>query len=83
MSKAGSTKKSDVLVTVEHASRTTVHVGSTLGPLYHDRIAKVIRSTVKPLGGKVKVTAEDNGAPDWVVRARTETACRRLNQQEG
>lgn len=83
---AGTTESSDIMVTVIPTGGADVEIAldSSVENAYGDTIRAVIGSTLENLGVTgVKVDAQDKGALDCTVRARTIAAVYRAAGQEG
>ncbi|MCD6275679.1 MAG: citrate lyase acyl carrier protein [Thermoplasmata archaeon] len=80
MISAGTTEKGDVLVKIENSEKREIIVNSKLERLY----GKAIRATVEEMteGIDAKITVEDFGALDWVLRARLEAAIRKYGGEK-
>ena len=79
MVEAGTKEKGDVHVSIEEGERE-ITLKSKLERLY----GKAIRKTVEEMteGIEAKITVEDFGALDWVIRARIESAIRKFRGEE-
>lgn len=75
--KAGTDDDSDILIEVEPADTVTIELESRVDQLYGKKIREVIMKTVETLHieGCI-ITARDNGALDYTIRARVEAAVR-------
>ena len=80
MVEAGTREKGDVLVIIEDSDRREVIVKSKLERLY----GKAIRDTVEEITKEInaKISVEDFGALDWVLRARLEAAIRKYGGEK-
>ncbi len=80
MIEAGTREKGDVLVIIEPDKKREVIVHSKLERLY----GKAIRATVEEMTREIeaKITVEDFGALEWVLRARIEAALRKYRGEE-
>ncbi len=77
---AGTLESGDIQVEIQSSGRPgiTVELESTVKTLYGKQIEQVIRETISGLGvDGVRVIANDKGALDCTVRARTATALHR------
>ncbi|MBU7023179.1 MAG: citrate lyase acyl carrier protein [Theionarchaea archaeon] len=75
--KAGTDDDSDILVEVEPADTVTIELESRVDRLYGKKIREVIMKTVETLDVEgCAITAHDNGALDYTIRARVEAAIR-------
>ncbi|MBU6996237.1 MAG: citrate lyase acyl carrier protein [Theionarchaea archaeon] len=75
--KAGTDDDSDILVEVEPADTVTIELESRVDQLYGKKIREVIMRTLESLQVKgCIITAHDNGALDYTIRARVEAAVR-------
>ncbi len=79
MVEAGTVEKGDVRVTIESGEREIV-VKSKLERLYGDEIRKTVDEMTSGLDAKI--TVEDMGALDWVIRARIESAMRKFRGEK-
>ncbi len=79
MIEAGTREKGDALVIIEPGKREVI-VKSKLERLY----GKAIRATVEEMTREIeaKITVEDFGALDWVLRARLEAAIRKYGGEK-
>ncbi|HEY3358595.1 MAG TPA: citrate lyase acyl carrier protein [Polyangia bacterium] len=78
---AGRAAKEDLLVRLEAAREgIEIELTSSVERLYGDRIRAVVRETLTRLGVRAaRIVVEDQGALDWVIMARVETAAKRLD----
>ncbi len=79
MVEAGTNEKGDVRVIVEEGPREIV-VKSKLERLYGDAIRRTVEEMTS--GVEAKITIEDMGALDWVIRARLEAALRKFRGED-
>ncbi|KLU59083.1 citrate lyase acyl carrier protein [Peptococcaceae bacterium CEB3] len=81
---AGSTVKSDVLITVSPSETPGIHLElkskDVILKQFGKQIEKVIMDKVKELGAdNVNIRAEDKGALDYTIRARVQAALERAS----
>lgn len=76
---AGSLESSDVLVTVQpNNDGVKINIESDVKTQYGDKIKLVIKEIIKNFEvDNVYIKANDKGALDYAIRARTETAIKR------
>ncbi len=75
---AGSVEPGDALVTVEPCGRTRIEVSSTLYSRFGQAIEATVREVLREQDVEnVKLTVDDHGALDWILRARLEIALER------
>ncbi len=78
----GSEDKSDCLVVVQPSESLEIVVKSKLQKLYGNAIRRTAEEMLKKLGVESgKVTINDMGALDWVLRARIECAVMRAREE--
>lgn len=74
-SQAGTDESCDILIEVSPSDTLTIQVESRVEKLYGDTIRSVIQSTLKDCDITTgKITAKDNGALDYTIRARIKAA---------
>ncbi len=80
---AGSESKGDVKVIVKPSSNgLNINISSTLGKLFFNKIVKTVEDVINKYGLiNAEVNVYDDGALDFVIRARTETAILRASQE--
>ncbi len=74
---SGSMESSDIMITVSPAKEKgiIIELVSDVEELFGSKIKKVIRDTIKEFEiENIKVMANDKGALDYAIRARTKTA---------
>lgn len=75
---AGTMESSDVYVEIEPADQVTVEVESVVAQQFGDEIDRVVREVLQENGVTgAKVSLNDKGAVECVIRARVETAIKR------
>ncbi|MBU7015808.1 MAG: citrate lyase acyl carrier protein [Theionarchaea archaeon] len=75
--KAGTNDDSDILIEVQPADTVTIELESRVNTLYGKKIREVIMETVETLQVEgCAISAHDNGALDYTIRARVEAAIR-------
>lgn len=75
---AGTLESSDVYVTVEPAQELEIEIQSVVYNQFADQIKESVMEVLQELQVKSgKVTINDKGAIDCVIKARVETAVRR------
>ncbi len=75
---AGSAESGDVLVRVEPCAQTQIAVASTLYSRFGQAIEATAREVLREQGVEnVKLSIDDHGALDWILRARLEIALER------
>lgn len=80
---AGSAESGDALVTVEPCGQTRIEVSSTLYSRFGQAIEDTAREVLREQGVEnVKLTVDDHGALDWILRARLEIALERGGEGE-
>jgi citrate lyase subunit gamma (acyl carrier protein) len=81
----GNEKASDVLVTVDlNTVGISIEVISKLKGMYGELMEKSAKDAIAELGlENAKVTVQDFGALDFVIKARTKTAARRAMNSTG
>lgn len=79
----GTDGKGDIEVTIEPASGgLEVNISSSHGKLFYDKIADTINSILNKYGIiNAKISVIDQGALDYVIRSRVETAIHRASQE--
>lgn len=79
----GADSKGDILIKIEpNSAGLEINITSSLGKLFYTKIAEAIDETANRFGiTNAIITAIDNGALDFVIRARTETAIIRASQE--
>ncbi len=75
MVEAGTSEKGDMRVIIEEGPREIV-VKSKLERIYGEAIRRTVEEVTAGL--EAKITVEDLGALDWVIRARLEAALRKF-----
>jgi citrate lyase subunit gamma (acyl carrier protein) len=74
-SQAGTDESCDILIQVSPSNTLEIKVESRVEKLYGDTIRSVIQSTLQDLSiTKGIITAKDNGALDYTIRARVKAA---------
>ncbi|MGD2250093.1 MAG: citrate lyase acyl carrier protein [Candidatus Methanofastidiosia archaeon] len=74
-SQAGTDESCDILIQVSPSNTLNITVESRVEKLYGDTIRSVIQSTLKDLNITTgTITAKDNGALDYTIRARVKAA---------
>jgi citrate lyase subunit gamma (acyl carrier protein) len=79
--KVGTTDKSDVLIEIELESTGGCHINlkSKVEKIFGKQIRQTVQETLKHHNiENALVTIEDNGALDFIIRARLKTAIRQL-----
>lgn len=72
---AGTEDSADVIVSVEPADQLHVEIHSTLYAQFSAAIEKTVREVLAEQNVTAgKITVQDKGALDWILRARTEAA---------
>ena len=79
MVEAGTTEKGDAHIIIEPGEREII-VKSKLERLFGEAIRKTVEEMTN--GIDAKITVEDFGALDWVLRARIEAAIRKYRGEE-
>ena len=79
MIESGTKEKGDVHVSIEKGERD-ITVKSKLERLYGEAIRKTVEEMTS--GINARITVEDFGALDWVIRARIEAALRKFRGEE-
>ncbi len=79
MIESGTKEKGDVHVSIEKGERDII-VKSKLERLYGEAIRKTVEEMTS--GIEARITVEDFGALDWVIRARIEAALRKFRGEE-
>jgi len=83
-SSAGKATKDDIFVLAKPLPKdggVGISLSSKVLKLYGDRITETIEQKLNDLGVKdVQVTVDDYGALDYVIKARVETAIRRMRK---
>ncbi len=79
MIEAGTNEKGDARVRIESGKREII-VMSKLERLYGDAIHKTVEEMTEGIDAKIIV--EDQGALDWVIRARIESAIRKYRGEK-
>ena len=79
MIEAGTNEKGDARVRIESGKREII-VMSKLERLYGDAIRKTVEEMTE--GVEARIIVEDQGALDWVIRARIEAALRKFRGEE-
>lgn len=76
---AGTLESSDIMITIEKGDKgIEVELTSTVEKQFGEQIRLVILEAIKSIGVEnVKVYANDRGALDCTIKARTMTACYR------
>ncbi len=75
---AGTLESSDAFVTVEPADTLEIELQSVVSRQYGAAIRAAVGQVVEELGVKTgRISVNDRGALDCVIRARVETALRR------
>ncbi len=84
LSKAGSIDKSDVLITLyENEKGIEIELNSPSAFQFGRTIKEGIKTTLNNLGVEnMKVKVEDNGALDFTIKSRVETAYFRYTQEK-
>ncbi|MFW5991876.1 MAG: citrate lyase acyl carrier protein [Halanaerobiaceae bacterium] len=79
---AGTLESSDVMITVKpYEKGIQIEIKSDVASQFGEEIKKVIKNTVKNMEvNNIYVKANDKGALDYAIRARTETAILRACQ---
>jgi citrate lyase subunit gamma (acyl carrier protein) len=82
---AGTLESSDILITVAPGENgIEIELNSDVKKQFADQIKQVIKNTVEKFEVKnIYIKAQDQGALDYAIRARTETALKRATQTEG
>ena len=84
--RAGRDEKSDLLVEIEihPEGGLEIEVNSSVKALFGKAITATAAAALKELGiGHARVTINDKGALDWVIRARIEAAARAAGHKAG
>ncbi|RRD40686.1 citrate lyase acyl carrier protein [Leptotrichia sp. OH3620_COT-345] len=81
---AGTLESSDIYVVMEPgASGIELELKSTVADQYGDDIRKVVDETLNEMGVKAaKITLDDKGALDVVIKSRLQTAIMRAAQSK-
>ncbi len=79
MVESGTMEKGDVHIVIENGEREII-VKSKLERLYGEAIRKTVEEMTSGLNAKIVV--EDQGALDWVIRARIEAAIRKYRGEK-
>lgn len=75
---AGTLESSDAFVTVEPAATLEIELQSVVSRQYGEAIRAAVAGVVEELGVQTgRISVNDRGALDCVIRARVETALRR------
>lgn len=78
---AGFQKNSDVYIEIEPAERLELEIHSTVIRQFGPQIRASLEDVLREMGVEAaKVTADDRGALDFVLRARMETAVMRSRE---
>jgi len=80
MVEAGTHEKGDVWVKIEPSEHREIAVKSKLERLYGNAVRNTVESMTSDI--KAKIQVEDNGALDWVLRARVESALRKYRGEQ-
>ncbi|HNY90555.1 MAG TPA: citrate lyase acyl carrier protein, partial [bacterium] len=84
--RAGRDEKSDLVVEIEmrREGGLEIQVNSSVKALFGKAITATAAGTLQELGiGHARVTINDKGALDWVIRARIEAAARAAGYKSG
>ncbi len=79
MVESGTFEKGDVHVVIEEGEKEII-VKSKLERLYGEAIRRTVEEMTSGLNAKIIV--EDQGALDWVIRARIEASLRKFRGEE-
>lgn len=80
---AGTLESSDVYVKVEPSDKLEISIESVVYNQFAQEIEKSIREVVDELGvTSGKISVNDNGAIDCVIKARVETAIKRAGGEQ-
>ena len=80
MVEAGTLEKGDAKITLEESDEREIIVRSKLERLYGEAIRETVEEMTSGLNARIVV--EDQGALDWVLRARIEAAIRKYRGEE-
>lgn len=80
---AGTLESSDVYVKVEPSDKLEISIESVVYNQFAQEIEKSIREVVDELGvTSGKISVNDKGAIDYVIKARVETAIKRAGGEQ-
>lgn len=77
---AGTREKGDALVIIDPSESKEVIIKSKLERIYGDAIRATVEEMTREI--EAKITVEDFGALDWVLRARLEAAIRKYGGEK-
>lgn len=80
---SGTLESSDIYVTVEPSDKREILINSTVYDQYGDDIKRVIEETLKEMNVEnIKLSVEDKGALDVVIKSRLQTAIMRSRESK-
>jgi len=80
---AGSYESSDCVITVSKSDRTEIKIESIVFDQFGEQIEKVIKDTLNENNiTNILVECFDKGALDYTVKARLETALKRMSEKD-